>query len=65
MPFISLVSVQSPGTLKVIKRSPPGWPADFFHSSLSTPFSFIVGGVCVVYTATFFLFGTTWWGELE
>ena len=38
--------------------------ADFFHSSLSTHFAIVVGFICLVYTATFFLFGVLWWAEL-
>ncbi len=38
--------------------------ADFFHSSLSTHFGLVVAFICLVYTATFFLFGVFWWAEL-
>lgn len=40
------------------------WRRDFFHSSLSTRFLFVVAFICLVYTTTFFLFGVVWWAEL-
>ncbi|KAL0049466.1 hypothetical protein WJX82_003049 [Trebouxia sp. C0006] len=40
------------------------WRRDFFHSSLSTHFGLVVAFICLVYTATFFLFGVFWWAEL-
>lgn len=39
--------------------------ADFFHSSLSTSFPVVVLAICFVYISTFYLFGVTWWAELQ